>query len=489
MKLFRIIIFFTIFFSFDFIYAQIDKDYSPNCFTILAGKNTTTDGSVLLAHNEDDGGELTVDWYKVPSSVHQSTEKINLKNGGTLKQAKETFGFLWLSMTNLEFSDSYQNQWGVTIVSNGCPSREREGELVSGGIGYYLRRIMAERAKTAKEAVTIAGEIIREVGYSGSGRSYCIADPNEAWVLAVVKGKHWVAQRVPDDEVAIIPNYYTIEEIDLEDTLNFLGSTDIIDYAIKKGWYNPAGNKKFNFRLSYSAQRELKAIWNIPRHWHSINMLSEKQFGYFSNFPFSFVPYKKLSIQDIMVVLQNHFEGTQFEMNPEFNNGNPHENVAMPICNETTQYGLVAQLRNWLPVDIGTVLWIAPRRPCVQPFVPWYLGINSIPKDYLRGDYKKALDMKFTKQRNKDINSNHAFLVFADYASKIDADYGSKISGARELKNNFEKKIFRNQSDFESNVIKIYKENPKKGKEILTEYTSNLANQILKMTKEKSDSL
>jgi len=25
-----------------------------------------------------------------------------------------------------------------------------------------------------------------------------------------------------------------------------------------------------------------------------------------------------------------------------------------------------------MPVEIGAVLWIAPRRPCIQSFIPWY---------------------------------------------------------------------------------------------------------------------
>lgn len=485
-KLFIITIISAILFSVNVHYAQIDKVNSPNCFTILAGKNTTVDGSVLLAHNEDDGGEIFVDCYKVPAAFHESTEYITLKNGHQIKQAERTFGFLWLEMPGQQFSDSYMNEWGVAIVSNGCPSVETEEEIVNGGIGYYLRKIMAERAKSAREAVIIAGKLIEDVGYSSSGRSYCIADPNEAWVLAVVKGKHWVAQRIPDDEVAIIPNYYTIDKINLKDTLNFLGSADIIDYAVKRGWFDPATNKNFNFRLSYSAPRDLQAIWNIPRHWQSINLLSEKQFSYYDKLPFSFIPQKKLSIQDIMVVLQNHYEGTQFEMNHEYNNGNPHKNVIMRICAETTQYGLIAQLRNWLPVDIGAVLWLAPRRPCIQPFIPWYLGINSIPVDYTRGDFKEALNTHFTITKNfKGTAPKHAFLAFTDYAHKIDADYENQIPTIRKLKKTYEKKVFENQADFESHALKIYKENPGRAKDLLTEYTTKLARETLEMTKER----
>jgi transposase InsO family protein len=42
------------------------------------------------------------------------------------------------------------NENGVAVVSDSCwPFKEQKGELVDGGIGYGLRRIISERAKTA----------------------------------------------------------------------------------------------------------------------------------------------------------------------------------------------------------------------------------------------------------------------------------------------------------------------------------------------------
>ena len=455
-------------------------------FSIIAGKNATKDGSVLLAHNEDAGGKRIVNWYKVPRISHLANENILLKNGGLLSQAKKTFGYLWLEVPGLEFSDTYMNEWGVTIASSGCISKEGQGRIEDSGIGYFLRKVIVERAKTAREGVELAGKIIEKIGYSYSGRSYCIADPNEGWVLAVVRGNHWVAKRVPDNKVAVIPNYYTIGEIDLQDTLNYLGSIDIVGYAIKKGWYNPKLGKKFNFRLAYAPPEVLQAYWNIPRHVQAINLLAAKQYHYYEKLPFSFNPGKKLTVQDIMDVLQNHYEGTQFEMNPKFNYGNPHKNFVMRICSETNQYGCVAQLRNWLPEDIGSVLWVAPRRPCVQPFIPWYLGINDVPNNYHKYDYKQAIPNHFGNvEKQKEGNSDYAFPVFDDYANSVDKSYGCLIGNIKKEKENFERKEFENQPQFEEKVLKIYKTNPKKAKALLTEYTSKLAREVFRLTKER----
>jgi len=477
---------FILLFSVCSLYAQNTEQQNIECFSILAGKKATVDGAVLFAHNEDDAIENPVHWYKVPGLLHKPSEALRLKNGGRIAQVKKTYGFLWLEMPGLQFSDSYMNEWGVTISSDQCLSREDKGELVDGGIGYYLRRIMAERAKSAREAVKIAGKIIEQMGYLYSGRSYCIADAREAWMMAVVKGKHWLAQRVPDDQVAVIPNYYTITEIDLTDTLNFLGSKDIVQYAIKRGWYDPGQKKPFNFRRAYAARRTLGAIWNVPRQLQAVNMLSKKQYYYGQKFPFSFKPKKKLSATDLMEVLKNHYEGTQFEMNPSYNHGNPHRCVIARICSNSNKYGFVAQLRSKMPVDVGAVLWLAPRRPCIQPFVPWYLGITKVPAAYTNGSYSEALAEHFNfDKKNYVKESGLAYWAFSDFADQTDKEYGRQIGSLRKAKAAFENNLFSAQAPFEQKVLKEYQKNPAKAKVLLTDYTVKAAGQALQNTKQR----
>ena len=466
--------------------AQQSAQGRMNCFSILVGKNATIDGAVLLAHNEDDYPTPVVNWYKVPALTHKKGEQITLKRGGKLAQVKKTNGFLWLEMPGFEFSDSYMNQWGVTIASNQCSSKETKGETIDGGIGYYLRRLMAERAKTARQAVKIGGKLIEQFGYAASGRTYCIAGPNEAWMLAAVNGKHWVAERIPDDQVAIIPNYYTIQEINLKDTLNFLGSPDIVEYAIKKGWYDPKSGKPFNFRQAYGDPYSLAHYSNIARHWAAINLLSAKHYDFRDQFPFSFKPKSKIALQDLMTVLRNHYEGTQLEMNPAYNHGNPHQNVIMRICSQTNRYGFVAQLRSWLPADIGNVWWIAPRRPCVQPFVPWYYGIKKIPSEYTWGDYKTALRIHFKPEtQKKEFTDKAASVIFLKFAAKTDSNYAKDISAIRKYKQDFQTKEFLNQKAFETKVLQIYRSNPHKARQMLTQYTNQLAEKALHQTEKQ----
>ncbi len=136
----------------------------------------------------------------------------------------------------------------MTVASDNCPSREDKPELTDGGIGYMLRRLVAERARTAREGVLLAGKLVERFGYIDSGRTYIIADPDEGWLFCVVNGKHWLARRVPDNEVAMVANTYTIRAVNLRNKANFLASADIVDYAKSRGWYDPQTDGPFDFR-------------------------------------------------------------------------------------------------------------------------------------------------------------------------------------------------------------------------------------------------
>ncbi len=456
------------------------QEKSFNCFSVLAGGKATVNGAVLFAHNEDDGGEQVVYLHKVPGLQHKKREKINLQNGGVVTQIAHTIGYLWLEMPGMKFSDSFLNESGVCIASDACASREEKPVLTDGGIGWNLRRLMAGRAHSAREAVKIGGELISRYGYASSGRTYCIAGPNEAWMLSVVNGKHWVAQRIPDDEVAIIPNYYTITRVDLKDTMNFYGSSDLITYAVKRGWYDPKIDRAFNFRKAYGRKSSQDARGNITRKCMALNILSEKQYKLNESFPFSFKPDRKVSVTKLMGILRNHYEGTPLDLTDAYKNGSPHMTKERTICTATTRYGFVTELRSWMPPAIGVVMWLAPRRPCTQAFTPWYAGIDTVPEDYGRLDYSTALKNHFRPEKRLYSRAMapayYSFSAFSEYA---DSNYAQVISKVRPANMKFEKEIMRNQASFEKMILPVYQDNPLKARKLLTEFSGQLAQENL----------
>ncbi len=453
-----------------FLALSLHSQEGLDCFSMLVGKDAAADGSVMFAHNEDDWGDRLVNWYQVPGSHHQPGEMIRLKNGGQLEQARVTWDYLWLEMPEMEFSDSYMNEWGVTIGSDACQSREDDPDLTDGGIGYWLRRAMAERSRTAREAVKTGGALVERFGYTSSGRTYVIADAREAWMLSVVRGKHWVAQRVPDDHIAIIPNYYTITSVDLSDTMNFYGSADLIEYAAERKWYDPKRDGDFNFRLAYSDEGTLENMGNIVRHWSAINQLATSSYAIDDSFPFSFKPKKQIGLNDLFSILRNHNEGTEFDRSEQYTRGDPHS-FGRAICASTTQYGFVAQLRRDMPREIASVMWLAPFRPCVHPFTQWYYGMNGVPEGYATGDYRRALDTHF--EPIEDVFGHapgNEFLEAVKFAKKVDQDYAARIGSIRARSKALEEEIINSQPGFEGRMKALLGSDPQAARKAITEY-------------------
>ena len=68
--------------------------------------------------------------------------------------------------------------------------------------------------------------------FEGGSETLLIADTNEGWVMHFVpypdtNSAVWVAQRVPDDEVTVVMNMFTIRGVNLTDSDNFMYSTNI----------------------------------------------------------------------------------------------------------------------------------------------------------------------------------------------------------------------------------------------------------------------
>ena len=453
-----------------------------NCFSVLAGKQATVDGAVLCAHNEDDPWPQIVNLHKIPRKQHGKDDVVTLKNGGTFPQVPETFAYIWLQIPGEEFACSYMNEFGVTIVSNACASREKQPVLTDGGIGWWLRRLMAERARTAREAVELGGELVERFGYTGSGRTYSIADGTEAWMMAVVNGKHWIARRIPDDRVAVIANRYTIDTVDLDDAANCIGSPDIVDYAIEKGWHNPGSDDPFVFHQVYGDPESEYGIPNIGRQWRGINRLKEASIRLKKPMPFTFVPRKKLTLRDLFDELRDHFEGTELAGDPAWNNGNPHDFHVKRICSQTNMYGMVAHLRADLPAEIGSVLWVAMRRPCIQPFVPVFAGVSGFPAAFSRVTEPAALGVQFKEVPERFRRTgNLAWWSIVDRADQVDVNYAAMGPEAREAAVKIENTLMTAVPGFQLKAAEAWTKKPTQVQETLTGFTALGLQQLIQL--------
>lgn len=448
-----------------------------NCFTVIAGKNATVDGSVMMAHNEDDGGNQFLNLYKVPAQKYSAGDFYMLKRGAHEPQPAETNGYIWIELPGMEVSDCFLNDKGVAVASDNCPSREEREDYTDGGILYGIRRLVTERASTAREAVEVIGGLVEKYGYHDSGRSYCVADKNEAWMVSLVRGRRWVAVRIPDNEVVILPNYYVINKVNLSDTLNYLGSSDIIDYAVGRGWYNPQTDGEFNFAKAYSNPGNYTHPDNINREWMALCELSEIKYdrANFEAFPFSFVPAKKVTIEKLISVMSNHYEGTEIDACQKSDVGNPHTKGGT-ICVGATQFSAIYHLRDNMPTSVGAMMWFAPYRPCTQLFVPYYVGISKTPDGFSRyKSYKEAQDKHFTDVKDFRAGSpKHSYWDCVDLAASIDSNYKQSIVPLQKVKSKTQRALIKQQPKIEEAAIKLLESNHSDGTEFLTEYTEDM---------------
>ena len=112
-----------------------------------------------------------------------------------------------------------------------------------------------ERASTAREAVEIVGELIDKYGYATyGGNSHLFADRDEGWVLINFAGGKglWVAQRLGPDDIRVSrPGYIGEVPLDYAKHPDFLGSPNLISFAVKQGWYDPKSGQPFNVNKVY----------------------------------------------------------------------------------------------------------------------------------------------------------------------------------------------------------------------------------------------
>jgi len=478
------------------------------CFAIVVGKKATADGSVIFAHSELNSGQRFLNFLVVPRIKQKPGDMIKLEHGGTYPDVSESYSFIWSENFNLKGSDIYINEWGVACASNGTHTIEdsrdvliKRGDIKDSGIGYMLRRQIARRAKTARHGVLIAGELIKRFGHNFSGITYVIADPNEAWILSIARGQHWVAQRVPDDELVVLANVNIIGEVDLQDTNNFLASPDLIEYALKRGWYDPKGDKPFNYKDAYDLPREgwFETKYGCdPRQWRGQCLVTGKDIPLpvKENLPFSVKANRKITVRDMRDILSDHLEGTKFDKTEAYKLGSPHDIMGPGdgcICNQHNQEVAVFQLRNWLPPEVGCIYWRTTAASCSSVLTPWYLGITKTPEIYCKQyNLKENLTVEFhfnPPPGTFDYDPEKAFWIFNSLENLVDLNYIKNIKKVRAVWKDYEAKEYVMQQAVEEAALKLLKKDKALGRKFLTLYSSVLSLKAVEIAKKMVNEL
>ncbi|NQT97652.1 MAG: C69 family dipeptidase [Candidatus Marinimicrobia bacterium] len=403
-------------------------------------------------------------------------------------------------------------------------TRENGGQIMT----IEQAQIFAlQRYKKGKDAVKFIGDLMTEYGFqpsSGDGsETLVIADTDEIWVFEVFgvgpdwtpdngkPGAIWAAQRIPDETAAMIPNWSIIKEIDADDTDNFMVSENYIQEAIDRGWYDPSSGRPFVWQDAYAplpVEYATGRFWLFYqtfapnfREWPDRFLNGNPYKGlipYFqiveplSIYPFSVKPEKKISVQDIIAFQRSTFEGTIYDMTagPEWlvhdgDGGFEKSPLATPfpgsdlrkllkmtyrrpVARHRGHYGMVLQLRDWFPNEIGGVYWVYLDNPYFSPYVPIYAGNLSVAEAYKTYDPNKY-----------DENSARWAIDFVDNLANL--KFQKIAEDVKLVRTPFEAEIHKNQKSIEKKALKLYKKNPTAAQEYLTSYSNGLMNDVTKM--------
>lgn len=481
-----------------------------SCTSILAGKNATTDGSVITSHTCDANYRTWVDI--VPGAVYERdttmtvyknrlhSETINgferMTIKGTIPQAKKTFRFV---DTAYPCMNEVQLGMGEATITG------REELVNKNGMFMIeeLQRVALQRCSTAREAITLMGKLIEEYGYGDWGESLTIADKNEAWYFEVFGegpdkiGGVWAAVRIPDDHVAVCANNSRIGKIDIKDKENYMASKNVFDVAKKMGFWD--GKEPFLFWKAYSGGNYYgeERTFHI-REYFILNKLAPSLHLSFDSMdlPLSVKPDEKVSPERVMALLRETYEGTEYDVtknlkvvkkdretgavdtiiSPAANpwmtrdtrnmlNGikpNTVENqrlVAVPQCS----YSTVIQFNSKYPDAIGGILWLALDNPGESPRFPVFCGTTDLPRSFDRCGQNAYSDEAIVW----DFRKANKLATVRWGATREDIESGIR---------HFEEKGFNELPFVRDNYLKILEsEGEEAANEYLTGYTSDFA--------------
>ena len=380
------------------------------CTGLLVGKKASTDGSVMISYAAD-SHSLYGEMYRWPAATWPKGAMLEVKEWdtgkplGKIAQVEKTYSVV-----------GNMNEHQVAITESTFGGRH---ELVdTTGIMDYgsLIYIALQRSKSAREAIKVMTDLVKEYGYYSSGETFSIADKNEAWVMEMIgkgpgnKGAVWVAIRIPDDCISEHANQSRIQQIPFDDKENCMYSPDVVSFAREKGYFK-GKDADFSFAKAYcpydfSALRGCEArVWSFFRKYDTtMDQYMDFIKGDPSKEPMPLYvkPNRKLSVQDVQNGMRDHYEGTDLDMTKDAGAGSykvPYRWRPMTfevdgqeytneraIATQQTGFVIVPQMRNWLPDAIGGILWFAVDDADMAVFTPVYGSVTDVPECYRVGN-------------------------------------------------------------------------------------------------------
>lgn len=472
---------------------------APACTNFIVGKKASADGSIICTYNADSYGSFD-GLCHYPAGKHAKGTMRDIvdweskKFIGRIAEAPETYNVIG----NI-------NEYQVTIGETTYGGRS---EMVDpkGGIDYgSLIYLGLQRSKTAREAIKVMTTLAETYGYCSEGETFTICDPREAWIMEMMgkgpgsKGVVWVAQRIPDNAICGHANQSRIGKFNMKDKDNVMYSKDVVKFARKMGWYS-GKDADFSWKMTYAKPDFSGRRICDARVWAFFNRFVKGMDRYLpwamgkdehaEDMPLWVVPDRKLSVQDVEAAMRDHYEGTPMAMDSTDMGGGiwqmPYRPTPLffevdgkkyfnerPTSTQQTAFSYVAQMRSWLPRQIGGVLWFGNDDGNMVAYTPIYCGNTVQPECYnTPGADAVTFSMK------------NAFWVCNWVSNMVYPRYAMLFPSLKEVRDSLEQSYFARQKTVEDKALALYKSDQQAAIKYLNDYSNETAQHMLECWKD-----
>ncbi len=462
------------------------------CTNFIITKGASTDGSVMITYSADSHtlyGEL----YFRPAADYPEGTMMDIyewdtgKYLGKIKQARHTYSVV-----------GNMNEYQVAIGETTYGGRSELGKQAGAIIDYgSLMWLALQRAKTAREAIEVMGELVAEYGYASSGESFSIADPNEAWIMELIgkgeghKGAVWVALRIPDGYISGHANQARITTFPLNDPENCIYSEDVISFAREKGWFD-GKDKEFSFSDTYAPVSFGGARFCEMRVWAAFNRVADGMDEYFeyakghiehgkhgyatNRMPLWIKPTENVSVHDVMELMRDYLQGTELDMSKDVGagpfgcpyrwrpltwdiDGATYVNERA-TSTQQTGFSFVAQSRSWLPDPVGGVFWFGVDDTYTTCYMPMYCGMTEVPECVAVGNGNML-----------EYSETAAFWLFNKVTNFCYLRYSDMVPHVRKVQKDLELGFIEKVKMYDKAAAEMYKTDKKVARDFITDFS------------------
>ncbi len=364
------------------------------------------------------------------------------------------------------------------------------------GLHYWgLMNLILQRASTAREAVDTLTHLIETYGYRSTGESFSICDPHEVWIVemigagAEVKGAVWVARKLPDGTISAHANMARIGVFPKDDPKNTMYSDNIFDVAETNGWWSPKDGP-LNFREVYDPATVQKKRYCATRVWSLFRRAAPSQEfdpafhrgdPDAERYPLWIKPDEKITLSDVMSLMRDHYEGTDYDMTVGIDAGpfgcpNRWRPMAWeqegdeyswerPISTQQTGFSFIGQCRASMPDPVGGCLWYGVDDTATTVWFPLYAGVTDLPPSYTIGSLG-------------EFSWDSAWWIFNLVANYASLKYDYMIEDIRLVQSEIEGNFIAMQPAIESTAIQLHKQDPALAAEFLTTYSVSAGERV-----------